>query len=245
MKYFKIILFSFLIISSSNANTIFYLIKIPNLNIYEDNSNNGLKYLYPSKSFEAGIMEKSVRCNMFKKNDYKENFENIKKNFDKYSTNFIGKINLKFIVLCKDLYIGNIKALGFANHSKRTIILDISFDKSNIGRIAHHELFHILNDNYKEIFNYNDWKSFNFNNFNYSKCSTCSTSFDLELLDNTNGFLTEYSKSTISEDMAETFSFLMTDYKNILKKSKNDKILIKKINFIEKKIFEIDKQFKF
>ena len=45
--------------------------------------------------------------------------------------------------------------------------------------------------------------------------------------------------------MAETFSFLMTDYKNILKKSKNDKILIKKINFIEKKIFEIDKQFKF
>ena len=52
-------------------------------------------------------------------------------------------------------------------------------------------------------------------------------------MNNTNGFLTEYSKSTASEDMAEVFSHLI-----FKKKSKNDPILKKKEIFIKKNILK-------
>ena len=51
------------------------------------------------------------------------------------------------------------------------------------------------------------WISFNEINFNYAECSTCTDNINLDLYKKTNGFLTEYSKSIPSEDMAEIFSF--------------------------------------
>ena len=56
---------------------------------------------------------------------------------------------------------------------------------------------------------------------------------------NPNGFITEYSRSTASEDMAEVFSHLM--YGNL--PDKIDPILKKKIEFIKKGISKIDKNF--
>ena len=55
----------------------------------------------------------------------------------------------------------------------------------------------------------------------------------------TNGFLTEYSKSIASEDMAEVYSFLITDKINIKNKSKKDSILFNKVKFIESGINKI------
>mgnify|MGYP007000104771 len=53
------------------------------------------------------------------------------------------------------------------------------------------------------------------------------------------GFITEYSRSTASEDMAEVFSHLM--FGNLPKKV--DPILQKKIEFIKLNILKIDKNF--
>ena len=53
--------------------------------------------------------------------------------------------------------------------------------------------------------------------------------------------MTEYSKSIPSEDMAEIFSFLMTDKKTIEDKIGNDKILSNKVNFIKLNLAKIDK----
>ena len=53
--------------------------------------------------------------------------------------------------------------------------------------------------------------------------------------------MTEYSKSIPSEDMAEIFSFLMTDKEIIEKKIKNDKVLHNKVNFIKLNLAKIDK----
>ena len=64
-------------------------------------------------------------------------------------------------------------------------------------------------------------------------------------MDETDGFLTEYSMSTASEDMAEVFSFLIADKKKIEDKSLKDPILSKKISYIKKNISKIDKNFKF
>ncbi len=51
--------------------------------------------------------------------------------------------------------------------------------------------------------------------------------------------------STASEDMAEVFSFIMTDKKNIENKVINDTILNKKISFIKNNILKIDNEFSF
>ena len=59
------------------------------------------------------------------------------------------------------------------------------------------------------------------------------------------GFLSEYSQSTVGEDMAETFSVIMTENIKIKKKLENDQILRKKVNFIKKNVLKIDKNFKF
>ena len=56
--------------------------------------------------------------------------------------------------------------------------------------------------------------------------------------------LTEYSMSTASEDMAEIFSFLMTD-KKLLEISKKDLIINKKISFLKEELLKIDGKFRF
>ena len=55
----------------------------------------------------------------------------------------------------------------------------------------------------------------------------------------TAGFITEYSQSTASEDMAEVFSHLM--YGNLPETV--DPILQKKIEFIKKGLLKIDENF--
>jgi len=51
--------------------------------------------------------------------------------------------------------------------------------------------------------------------------------------------------STSSEDMAEVFSFLITNREKIENIALNDTILKKKITYIKKNLLEIDPEFKF
>ena len=75
--------------------------------------------------------------------------------------------------------------------------------------------------------------------FKYADCSTCSDRLGLDLYEETKGFLTEYSKSIASEDMAEVYSFLMTDKINIENKANKDSILFNKIEYIKSRIDKI------
>jgi len=96
-------------------------------------------------------------------------------------------------------------------------------------------------DGFKDLFDKDEWKNFNNKNFEYADCSTCSKKLGLNTYQNTNGFFTEYSKTTASEDMAEVFSHLIMDrYQNA-----NDNILNKKVEFIKDKINKIDITFEF
>jgi hypothetical protein len=63
-------------------------------------------------------------------------------------------------------------------------------------------------------------------NFKYAECSTCTDKLGLDTYKKTDGFFTEYSKSTASEDMAEVFSHLMIG----LRLNNSDPILKKKYN---------------
>ena len=245
MNFLKIIIIFILLISKTNANTIYNLIKIPNLEIYKNNSLNEIKYLKAIKPFQVGIRDDNVTCFNSSDKTIKNNFDLIEKNLNKYDTSFLKKINLKYVVLCENLSVSEIRSAGVPNYKMKTLVIDIKFNKKHFERVMHHEVFHLINDSYKNLFNYKEWSKFNETSFKYAKCSTCSDRLDLNLLDKTKGFLTEYSTSTASEDMAELFSFLIIDKDKIKIKALKDPILSKKISFLEKKLLKIDTNFKF
>jgi len=245
MKFLKIILSILIFISSANANTIFYLIKIPNLEIHSSKSVNGLKYLKAIKPFDVGIKDNNVSCSNSREEDIEKKMPIIEKNLNRYSSVFLNKINLKYIVLCENLSVSQINAAGVPNSKTKTLVIDIKFNEEHFERVLHHEIFHMINDTHKNNFIYEEWENFNSSEFKYAECSTCSDKIGLSLLKKNKGFVTEYSMSTPSEDMAEVFSFIITNKKILKNIALNDPILNKKILFIKKNILKIDKTFNF
>ena len=221
-----------------HANTIYNLIKIPNLEIYETNTPNKLRYLYAKQPFTIGV-DNNINCYNSEKKILDKKYKIIKKNLDKYDQKFLKKINLKYIVLCEDLSISKINTAGIPDNVMKTLILDIKFNEKYFERVIHHEVFHIINDSYKELFDEKLWSNFNIKEFKYAECSTCTDKLGLDTYKKTDGFFTEYSRSTASEDMAEVFSHLM------IKSNLNDidPILKKKIQFIKLNLLKIDQSF--
>jgi len=238
MKLFKLILLCLFLFSNAYANTIYELIKIPHLEIYNIKTENKLRYLYAKQPFTIGV-DNNINCFNSTKKDLEKKYLIIEKNLSRYPKDFLKKINLKYIVLCEDLSISGIGTAGIPDNVMKTLIVDIKFNKKYFERVLHHEVFHIINDSYREIFNEKIWSSFNPLGFNYAECSTCTKKIGLDTYLKTNGFITEYSRSTASEDMAEVFSHLM--YGNLPEEI--DPILKKKIEFIKKGISKIDKNF--
>jgi hypothetical protein len=238
MSIIRIIILSLFIFTQSQADTIYNLIKIPNLEIYEINTSNKLRYLYAKQPFTIGV-DNNINCFNSEKKVLDEKYELIQKNLNKYNQKFLKKINLKYIVLCEDLSISNINTAGIPDNVMKTLILDIKFDEKYFERVIHHEVFHIINDSFKEIFDEKVWSNFNVKNFKYAECSTCTDKLGLDTYSNSEGFFTEYSQSTASEDMAEVFSHLMIG----LDLNNNDPILNKKIQFIKTKLLKIDENF--
>ena len=245
MNLLRLILLVFIWITPVYGNSIYNLIKIPNLEIYEINTENRLKYFYAKSSFRLGV-QKNIICENSNKKDLDDKYNLIYKNLNKYSYNFLKKINLKYIVLCENLSISGINTAGIPDNIMKTLILDIKFDQKYFERVIHHEVFHIINDQHKELFDENEWKKFNDLKFEYAKCSTCTENLGLNKYIETNGFFTEYSKSTASEDMAEVYSHMIYLDTNKIKQIRNlDEILNKKISYIESKIKKIDNSFLF
>ena len=80
MRLFLITFLFLKIFSPAYANTIYYLTKIPNLEIYDLTASNGIKYLKAEKSFRVGFRENNVQCDKTSKNSIKKKFDIIKKN---------------------------------------------------------------------------------------------------------------------------------------------------------------------
>ena len=240
MKIFKLILISFFLITPAKSNSIYNLIKIPNLEIYELKTPNKLKYFYAKKPFRLGV-QNNINCTNSDKQTYDNQYQIISKNLNRYSKDFLKKINLKYIVMCEDLSISGINTAGIPDHQMKTLIIDLKFNSKYFERVIHHELFHIINDGFKELFNENEWKKLNDPKFKYADCSTCSKKLGLDTYKNTNGFFSEYSMTIPSEDMAEVYSHLIT--RNF--KTSNDEILNKKIEFIKERLKIIDDTFIF
>ena len=237
----KIIILFFLIFQFShvNADEIYNLIKIPNLEIYKLKNENNIRYLSAKGDFKIGV-DDNITCNKTNQQNLNTKFPLIERNIKRYNSEFLKKINLKYIVFCEGLLISNINTGGIPDNKNRTLILDINFIEKYFERMIHHEIFHMIQNSYEDDFDDQLFSLFNNSTFEYTECSTCSDRLNLDLYENTNGFLTEYSKSIPSEDMAEIFSFLMVNKNLIEEKIKKDSILNNKVNFIKTNIFKID-----
>ena len=197
-------------ITAVKADEIYSLIKIPNLDIYKIDTKNKIRYLNTSNDFRIGL-EKNITCARTDSNNLSDKFLIIEKNLNSYSPSFLKKNNIRYLVMCENLFISNINTGGIPDTKKRTLIIDINFNPKYFQRMIHHEIFHMIQKSNSKYFDKEKWVSLNTEDFEYAKCSTCSDRLNLDLYKNTEGFLTEYSKSIPSEDMAEVFSFLMTD----------------------------------
>ena len=245
MNLIRAVLLLIIFITPVKANTIYNLIKIPNLGIYEINTKNKLKYFYAVRPFRLGT-QKNIVCSNPNKKDLDAKYKIIHKNLSRYSYDYLKKINLKYIVMCKNLSISELYTAGIPDNVMKTLILDIKFNENYFERVIHHEVFHVMHLQHKNIFNEEEWAKFNNFEFKYAECSTCTKNISLEKYQETDGFFTEYSKSTASEDMAEVYSHMIfLKEKEINQIRKSDPILNNKISYIENKIKEIDKTFTF
>ena len=245
MNLIRAVLLLIIFITPVKANTIYNLIKIPNLEIYEINTKNKLKYFYAVRPFRLGT-QKNIVCSNPNKKDLEVKYKIIHKNLSRYSYDYLKKINLKYIVMCKNLSISELYTAGIPDNVMKTLILDIKFNENYFERVIHHEVFHVMHLQHKKVFNEEEWIKFNNSNFKYAECSTCTENIGLEQYKETKGFFTEYSKSTASEDMAEVYSHMIfLKEKEINQIRKSDPILNNKISYIENKIMEIDNSFTF
>jgi hypothetical protein len=245
MNSIRAILLLIIFITPLKANTIYNLIKIPNLEIYEINTKNKLKYFYAVRPFRLGT-QKNVVCSDSNKKNLDAKYKIIHKNLSRYSYDYLKKINLKYIVMCENLSISELYTAGIPDNIMKTLILDIKFNENYFERVIHHEVFHIIHLQHKSIFKEEEWIKFNNSNFKYAECSTCTKKISLEQYQETKGFFTEYSKSTASEDMAEVYSHMIfLKEKEINQIRKSDPILNNKISYIENRIKEIDNSFTF
>ena len=111
MNIIRSFLLFFLLTFQVQANTIYNLIKILNLEIYEIDTSNKLRYLYTKQPFTIGV-DNNINCFNSEKKILDEKYEIIQKNLNKYNQKFLKKINLKYIVLCEDLSISKINTAG-------------------------------------------------------------------------------------------------------------------------------------
>jgi hypothetical protein len=238
MSLIRLIILTLFIFTQTQADTIYNLIKIPNLEIYDIKTPNKLRYLYAKQPFTIGV-DNNINCYDSKRGILDKKYQIIQKNLNRYDQKFLKKINLKYIVLCEDLSISRINTAGIPDNIMKTLILDVKFNENYFERVIHHEVFHIINDSFKQLFDEKIWSNFNIKEFKYAECSTCTDKLGLDTYTDTKGFFSEYSQSTASEDMAEVFSHLMMG----VSLNNFDPILEKKINFIKNTIQKIDENF--
>ena len=114
------------------ADQILELIKIPNLTLHKLENKNSLAFLKPTKDFFVGSSSENVSCKKNQSQNFNEKYLKAQKVFNKYNDDFFRKIKLKFIVLCSELEIAGIPALGFANPEMKTLILNTNSNNLNL-----------------------------------------------------------------------------------------------------------------
>ena len=91
MSLIRLIILSLFIFTQTQADTIYNLIKIPHLEIYDIKTPNKLRYLYAKQPFTIGV-DNNINCYDSKKEVLDQKYKIIQKNLNKYNQKFLKKI---------------------------------------------------------------------------------------------------------------------------------------------------------
>ena len=87
MRYIILIFLLFFNFSYVNADAIYNLIKIPNLEVHKVDNLNGIKYLVSKRGFVIGD-KNNIKCNGINSSDLDREFNTIQNNLRDYNSNF-------------------------------------------------------------------------------------------------------------------------------------------------------------
>ena len=95
MRYIILTFLLFFNFSYVNADAIYNLIKIPNLEVHKVDNINGIKYLASKRGFVIGDTN-NIKCKGINNNDLDRQFNTVQNNLRYYNSNFLKKINLNY-----------------------------------------------------------------------------------------------------------------------------------------------------
>lgn len=155
-------------------------------------------------------------------------YEQFDYELSKYSPDFLSEAGIHQIIFVDNLnMIDGTPVLGFADILSGVIYFDIEATRANTGLIQstiHHEIAHImLYEAYgMDMYSLESWPS-----------------------KRDEGFVSEYAKTSVAEDMAEVFAHAMTDqYQTALRQeAKNDSILQEKLELVRQGATLVDADF--
>ena len=150
----------------------------------------------------------------------------------KYPTDWILNSGLTTVVIAKDLGVNTAATWSPYNH---TMFYSTDWGNGEYARsVIHHEFAHLLESSYFGFpIHYPNqlWESYNPTAFRYSGNAESINPVIARTTHPTPGFVTGYAATTLEEDRAEIYSYLMTAgrYKELMKWLPSDTVLGKKV----------------
>lgn len=150
-----------------------------------------------------------------------------------YSAEFMKKVRIQRVVVCKDLDFNGQSRNAVPDYEHGTLYLEGEggmYALDYMRLVIHHELFHIVD--YRDdgvLYDDTEWKKLNLPGFSYGRGGIAARDATASLAETASaGFLNAYSKSGVEEDKAEVFAYLMVDAATLTERCKSDPVLAKK-----------------
>lgn len=159
-----------------------------------------------------------------------------------YPRGFVTIVNLRRIILCRDLSVGGWRTAAVPGFDDGTLYFDVALGRHSEAyqrKTIHHEFFHMVDHSDDGIIKRDEeWQALNPEGFRYGSGGQMYqhdrqagvASADVP------GFLNRYATSGVEEDKAEVFASMMIDYKAVLVQSEQDSVLAKKVVMMKERV---------
>lgn len=198
----------------------------------------GLRVVVQDKKYERKTLHGNLAYGIADKKAVQRFARILQEEFSRYPREFVRQSGLRALVLCAGLEFNGQKRAALPDRGRWVVIYDVTAAPKRpeyLRHVIHHEYFHLV-DWVGSSWRWRipQWKRLNAKGFKYGKGGRTmqhdKSAWSLET--GSKGFLNRYSKSSVSEDMAEVFAFLMTRPKEVAAKSKEDAILRSKVRVL-------------
>ncbi|MHC4938343.1 MAG: putative zinc-binding metallopeptidase [Planctomycetota bacterium] len=199
----------------------------------------GIRVLVQEKKYERNTLHGKLAYGEADKKSVQRYARILAEEFARYPKEFVRRSGLRALVLCGGLMFNGQKRAALPDRGRWVVIYDVTAaprQPAYARHVIHHEYFHLIDwvgSSWK--WRIPQWKKLNAQGFKYGKGGRTmqhdNTAWSLAT--GTKGFLNRYSQSSVSEDMAEVFAFLMTRPKEVARRAEQDEILKAKVRVMK------------